>query len=654
MQPKSIGSGRVSVMMVALLAAMVTACGGGGGSGEAAPTPSPPPTASGLVPTAGTLGATLEDDATQLRVLRPGASWHYAGEDFPDGPNRNAQAYSNIVTHVAAASGVIETASDGLHAGIDSVTVQAGNGTVRSRSQVQPVPNVPPDAVDVVELRSPVRIGDQYTLYDRRFNDAGVDLDGDRINETLDFAVWAQVVGSETLDLPQRHAVRAVRVDTTIARRIRYSATAAYGAVELAQQRVWYAKGIGVIQVELDRPHPTERQLRQLTRERLNSWDGLTEGLGALPLQLATVPSGPSAGQRLSGHLLGAVGFDNHAIAMTSIRGFPPAEGVTLTTIDANGRATASIDHRGNWTRNPRLVRMSNELRLLAANEGGDIIALAFDAQGRTRAPDTQVLIPASNRVQPALYDAWFQVAVGGNRLWLLTLQGCERRDSSTIQCDLVLQAFDQTGQAIGGPQVIAREVATNTFGAARLIAAADRVVAIWQLSGLPSVWQLAVADAASGLVLHTRALNDINPINVLHPAAMDPGVALVYADIGSGAGDPLNIVALDSSYVPIRRASGDAISPPWMMPAALHGLTVTAGRMHLLSSRPVESGMLLSEVNWNVGTGANATPSVRLLGSFPYLSTGHLVHLSDRLLVLGGRLVEEEVLATVVVWPAR
>ena len=55
------------------------------------------------------------------------------------------------------------------------------------------------DIDDVIELRSPVQVNDQYTAFDRRIVGALPDADGDGMAETLDLASYSRVIGTETV-----------------------------------------------------------------------------------------------------------------------------------------------------------------------------------------------------------------------------------------------------------------------------------------------------------------------------------------------------------------------------------------------------------------------------------------------------------------------
>ena len=192
-------------VLSALLA--LSACGGGGGGGGAAdgpPSSGPGPTsaATALVPTAPPVGAVLYADATSLRPLRDKAVWTYSGTSVAF-PGATPVLYTTTSTHVAAADGsVSENYSNAGNDGVDTVAVRTVAGTVSSPQDGNFSGKGASELIDVVELRSPVRQGDQYTALDKRFTDTNIDVDTDGKPDALDVAIYTRVIGNETVVLP--------------------------------------------------------------------------------------------------------------------------------------------------------------------------------------------------------------------------------------------------------------------------------------------------------------------------------------------------------------------------------------------------------------------------------------------------------------------
>jgi len=646
-----------AALSIALVVAPLGGCGGGGGGGaggggESAPAPIPAPPAartSGLVPVAPTTGTVLQTDATTLRVLRPGATWTYSGEDRPDGTSGAVVAYTNVVVHAQAAAGVTELSSDGLHTGEDSVNVQATAGVVKSPQSFQPVSTAPPESIDAVELRSPVRTSDQYTLYDRHFDDAGLDLDGDRKNEAFDIAVWSRVIGTEVIDLPNRRAVQTVRVDTTLASRVRFSQTGVYGAVEQVVQSVWYATGVGIVQVQLDQPNRSAGGPRHLTTERLDTWDGLTEGLGSLPLQAAIVLGGESAGLRLQSPI-DAVAFDDHAVVMSLIPNRLAFDGVTLSVIDRSGRVSTSTNQYGitvaGTTFMPqRLLRAGSELRLLGLADDG-LFLLGFDARGQALSMGKRILAGGSLH---SVGSQWSQSASAGNRIWLMWMRRYANALSEDV-CDLMLQSFDFAGQAQGTPTMLEQNISPGALQDLRMAAAPDRVVASWLRQGMQ---RYVVADASNGEVLAVKDLGVPTQYFSLQPLALGPGLALVMGSDTVFGG--VAVVSLNGSYDPMRSTSGslasEIVSQPWMEPVAATVAVGHDGRLFLATLDMSGSAVLsVSELSWAAGAAATSG-SLQLMAHMPLMTYPLALPYADRVLMIG---TTQEGMVATAVWRLR
>ncbi len=203
------------------------------------------PVTSGLLPVAPALGTTLETDVARLRVLRAGASWRYTGVVREVGAP--ARAYTNVVTHSTTGAGVTESGSNPLNEGADSQAVRIEAGAVKVTLPLNEFGVA--RTIDFVELRAPVRVGDQITQFDERVADVIADLDGDGKREGLDIAIWTRVIGEESVDLLHRPGLRAVRLDTGIAFRLRPSAASSPASrrsprssgTGMSPAWVWYA-----------------------------------------------------------------------------------------------------------------------------------------------------------------------------------------------------------------------------------------------------------------------------------------------------------------------------------------------------------------------------------------------------------------------------
>jgi hypothetical protein len=649
-----------------LAACLLAACGGGGGGGGGS---SPPSAAvkSGLIPVAPTAGEVLEADAAALRVLRPAAVWTYHGVDVPYGNQGLPTIYTNVVTHTGAPVGVSEHSSNLFNSGADVSNVQAAAGTVKVPGTVQPVSGIGPDAIDGLELRSPVRTDDLYAIYDKHFDDGGQDFDGDGIHESLDVAIWARVVGAEVVDLAHRRQVRAIRVDTTLNERVLYSKSGTYSNVVEIVRRTWYAKGIGIVKMQLDQPGPNIPSVRQVTTEVLDTWDGLTEGVGYLPVQTA-VPGSTMGSVSISAPI-GAAAFDDHAVVMSYIPDAILAEGVRFTMIDFKGRVLSSVDQHGMNVASQRflpnqLLRVGGELRLIVTVNDG-LALLGFDATGNSLTRPLTMLLPGAAFAANADGQT-VQAAAVGSRIWLMWLSPNVDAQGNSSAGDLKLQQFDASGTPIGSPSILEGGIVNGALRSIQLSAASDRTIATWGIGSNTGGQRYAVADSASGALITVKSLLPAAPAQTgypfyygLQPLALGSGLALAYlSDSSSGA---VAGVELDASFDPIRSVSGtlgnEVLSQSWTLPTYYPALTATGlGRIWIgidgsaklwpedSQATPVQQ---LSELTPGAGALAS-TGSLKLLAQVPDFRAYFVLPYSDRLLVFGTRSTD---LVTTVVW---
>jgi hypothetical protein len=239
---------------------------------------------SGLLPPAVTAGATLADDAAVWRPLIDQAVYRYRGRHSLGTTFPPDTFYDNVVTQVAQAGGIVENSTNAYNEGPDTtanpVKVQAG--TISQQVPFQVTAGASPLMLDFVELRSPVRVNDRYVIADRRVDDIGTDVDGDKKNDAMDLAIWVQVAGDDSIDLPYRKAVRTIRTDTTIRVRVVPSGGGTVAIVE-SRLSVWYAAGLGPVKVRRDSPQDNNAGLRQIDEEILVSQESGNSGVGQQP-----------------------------------------------------------------------------------------------------------------------------------------------------------------------------------------------------------------------------------------------------------------------------------------------------------------------------------------------------------------------------------
>jgi len=530
--------GATAVLLIVALA--FGACGGGGSS---APDTSTGPVTTGLLPEAPALGTILETDVAGLRVLRAGAAWRYTGvvRDFV----APARAYTNVVNQTAIGAGVMESGSNSLGDGADSQQVRIESGAVKIALPLNDLGVT--RTIDFVELRTPVRAGDQITQFDERVADAVADLDGDGKREALDIAIWTRVIGEETIDLLHRPGLRAVRVDTSIAVRLRPSApTSPAQQTATSVQRKWYATGVGLVRTEVETPTGDSFESTDKVIEELESWDGLTEGLGALPAATALLPGGSAA----LGAPFGAIAFSDHAVMVVGgPRSNNGATDPVMASINLRGAVTAtypiSIADTSQSFGPGDLLRVGDGLRLVTrvvgANPGVVMTSRGGDGQPIGGAPVR--LIDALPRATAHFGQRDIAVASTSNRIWLMWMRAAQgAAPEAVFSVDLVLQGFAPDGTPLSAPRVLLAQVDSNDIYEFNVAANSTHVLASWAFTGADHPY--AVFDAASGDELARRTTTALPPYLLSSvPVAREGQLALSWGGNAGGA------VLLDGNF---------------------------------------------------------------------------------------------------------
>jgi hypothetical protein len=546
---------------VLTIAVTVTGCGGGGGSapagasGSGATVGSPPPVAaSGLVPVAPTPGATLYADAAPLRVLRAGAVWTYRGIDKPDGENAiRSEVYANTVTHAAAAAGVVEHGTRPFNSDSETTPIRYERGAYLSTSQIAFSENAPPQTVDIVELRSPVKVNDQYVSVDKHIDDSGVDVDGDNVNDALDVAIYSTVVGEETLDLPNRRQVKAVRVDMHLRARATASKTKTTTPVYDAVQSTWYAPGLGVVKTRVEEPNVNVVANHVIT-EILENWDGVTEGLGHTPTVDAMAPAGSSSPGLALQYLLGAVGFDTHAVAVGFIPGEAQVAGLAVAQLDVRGNVVANRRYTAaelfpftQYFAEPRVLRVGNEVRIFSLIGSQELWMVSLDSTGQNIVRPA-VRLASDMQSSPDADRISYSVASDDAGIWVGWLRITPGGSSYTMS--ILAQHFDANGQVPGAVNTVVPQFVGNVF---RFSMALDgnQLAFTWLTMFPDSVWHLTTLDTGSGTRLSDQTLGPtVADCQFIQPVALRPGLAITCSS-RSGTG----IALLD--------ANGNPVLPP-------------------------------------------------------------------------------------------
>lgn len=326
-------------------------------------------------------------------MLVDGSTRTYRGSDEAEGAGATAIVYSNKVNLAASSDSAYAEQNTNLFNGgaaaLGSLRVEKGE--VLASGEVVFRHGTPGLAENLTELRLPVRVNDQFGTFERKRVDIGVDLDGDRINETATVAQYSRVVGNEPVDLPNRRGLVALRVDTRLRVQITPTATKVAGPVQETLRSTWYAAGLGIVRQRLEQPNPVAGRPNRIVTEVLDQWDGGAVGLGALPSQVPVTPptAGGFAGTRLQ-FPVAAAGFATHAVVAASVADRPMSRGIVLAQIDPRGAIVAARDYTlaelfpgAAFMLELRLISHGNFLRLTARLDDGTVRMAHLDATGQ-------------------------------------------------------------------------------------------------------------------------------------------------------------------------------------------------------------------------------------------------------------------------------
>lgn len=626
-------------------------CGGGNANSTSQPittTPSATIITTGLVPAKLEIGASLYQNAATLRVLRNNAVLTYRGVDNSTQP---ATVYLNTIKQISAGLGMREESSNSYNNGpeLGNEPVFLQDGSIKQSVSIQLVPNVKSVNFEMTELRSPVRINDQYTSFDRNIPDVGVDFDGDKINDAMDLAIWSQVIGEEVLDLASRRELKTVRVDTTMRTRALYSVTKKYSDIKDVVYRNWYAPGIGLVKTHVSAPKIAQPQVRSNITEELISWDGVSEGLGFLKPNNVVGPVGSALTGLALPFPIDAVGFDTHVVAMSYIPGETGASGVVLTQLGDRAQVIAARAYRYTelfpgslWSSDPKLLRVGNELRLLAITNNGIAMA-SFDAAGQTRNVAASKLLV--NEPLSSDYDrAGFHAEGGLDRLWLSWMPASISQPTGEHLTNLMFQTFDGNGGNLSVPYVLQSAVNPLAISRVKLAVSEKNLVVTWQTS----VQKFKVFSANNSILLADKILSSPSHACLgATPVALNPGHAFICTSapyIQSVQGARLNanfdLVGGAGNF------ENEIISPAWL--STFRGAEFYTGNLGSLIFGVVQHVQLwpeddlvsryisISEIA--PSEGPLSTSNVKLIARVPYseMTVKWAFPMSGRLLLVG------------------
>lgn len=516
------------MLLASVLACFVCAgCGGGGGAGSAGSLPGGGSggSSTGLVPAPGVLGAVLYAKATDIRPVVAGAEWSYHTHDYTGGgPGQLTTRATSTIP-----DGVIEVDSDNPSEPT-SVTVDPSSSSVSISAKVSLSQGGQPLQISGFELRSPVRINDQYVLLDTHASNSGIDVDGDGKPDEVDIAMWRVVQGQETVTLPAAAAgLPSVRVDTFLVARF----TPSHGGSAITitgRTSTWYAPGLGAIR---NATHSTQSGRAYDQEAWLTGYDGVGRGFGAVVRPAQHVPGTATA----TGPAVQAIGLEDGALVST---------GSHIVKVGKDGRVASAITWGAAGLTNAggSFVSTSGGLRYVVSNDQSDIRIFRVNDDGtlQSGAAVTHLNLADFNPVNAFIQLRAFAIAPRGDRFWMAWLRSTVSAGNSTWQ--IVLRAFDPNGNALGGELVL---VSTpSTLSSVLITATPDNgVLATWSENG--SVAQARVASGGAVQWLSRQNTGGV-PGPTVFPLADGDTSWLAWRNPSNGVGDAAYGVRLDTS----------------------------------------------------------------------------------------------------------
>jgi hypothetical protein len=615
---------------VADFACRVNDCGGGGGN-------------SGLVPVAPAATVLVTTDAASLRPLRDNAVWSYRGVRTAYTGATPVNYVTRTTQSVTGSGTAIESTTNAANEGTDTETVSIGGGIVASPQSIDFIGNGHTESVPFIEMRSPVRQGDQFVIWDRHYTDTDIDVDRDGIPDALDVALYGRVMGVDTLNLPGLPALTTVRIDITERERVIASSTGESSAVIESVIQTWYASGIGIVRQRSTSPTASGNDV-QIIDEQITSWDGGTQGLGAMTTLTSVVPMTDAISG--AGSIMAAAGFGDHALVVLA---GPFAADSTIARLDTRGHVLSSRIQTNMPAGSRGLVVPHSQgllyVRQLETQSGlsASVQLTRFDTDGALVGDVGGATIDLTGARTNPSFDP-VKAAVDGDTLWLLW---CRTYNTPTSQKrELIARPYTLDGAPLG-PELLLDPVETT---AQKIAGAGGRVLVTWARygNGYEGVYA-SVAAGDTGVTVRSF-VNGI-PIftmtsQLLLPrAAGASGCLLWTAPLLDMPARTTGGVLLDGNQNPIRAGSTPASE-------VLAGVPALPEVAPAVDSTPDGSQLVMSinqTVSW-VGTGGSAPLSTRPVSQvkLPDATIRAHVVFADRVLVLGG---DGDRLTTTTVW---
>jgi hypothetical protein len=500
------------------------------------------------------------------------------------------------------------------------------------------------ETVPFIEMRSPVRQGDQFTIWDRHYADTNIDADGDRKPDALDVAIYGRVIGLETVNFPGLPELSTVRVDITFRSRITFSSNGHVSPVAQTLVQTWYARGIGIVRQRSSAPLASGEQ-GEIVDEQLSSWDGLTEGFGAMAAQTTVVPM---TGASLSGSSIrGAAVFSDYSLIVLA---GPYAADSTIARLDMRGQVV-STRIQPNMPAGPEGYVLPHRQGLLYLRQAHTQTAMTstveltrFDAEGALVGNVAGATIDLTGpRTNPMFQPV--KAVVDGTTLWLLWTR--IYNTPMAQERELILRPYTLDGVPLE-PELLVDPVSST---AQRIASVNGRVLLTWGRygNGYEAVYA-SVALGDTGVTVHTFA-SGMPTLSALEGRLLVPlggvawGALLWTAPLPDTPSGATAGVLLDSNQSPIRAGSSLANE-------VLAGVPMLRESESAVGSTPEGSLLVLSvgtTVSW-VTTSANQPMSTRPMNQVSLTDISVVQHLvfGDRVLVLSA---DGDRLTSAVVW---
>jgi hypothetical protein len=469
-----------------------------------------------LLPPIDALGPVLAQDALSLRPYRDGTRSVYRGRRVTDVPSTT---YTNVVSQTVNGTTLREAESNAFGAGaLSGAAISIGNGAVTNTEILGFFDGGPTETINVVELRSPVRVNDRHVALDKRI-DARADFDGDQKSDQLDVAVFTQVIGEEILQLLHRRDVHAVRVDTTVRIRARFSFDGSVSAVSEAVLSRWYSPELGVVRSRAQSPYAHAPNVQEIIDEVLVSIDRGDSGFGATE---AVVQVGP-AGSAIAGQPIPipyqAVSFDSHVVALSTVPQQPSGVGFALHQIDARGTVVASSVYMfadfssvpSGLATDVRMLRTGEQLKVFFRSNAG-LQMLSLDATGQSLLQTEPALISAEAHYAAADGTSYVPAYSADGTVWLTWVTYPEFVGGNNLS-RIKLARYTNSGGPIGIPVDVVTGIQPLSIGALQMASGTSQAALYWsQLVAEDQIdHQYVIADGGAGTVTATIPLQIAN-----------------------------------------------------------------------------------------------------------------------------------------------